>query len=115
MDDLIHDVGIDGKHSYEDKIRPVEKVMEVWGGRMSVLGGVDMDILARGTEQQVRERVRQILDFCGRAAATAWAQAIPPPTTSPWPACWLCWMKVIVGMKSISQVREPASWIRSEV
>ena len=65
MDDLIDDVGIDGKHSYEDKIKPVEKVMEVWGGRMSVLGGVDMDILARGTEQQVRDRVRQILDFCG--------------------------------------------------
>lgn len=65
MDDLIDEVGIDGKHSYEDKIRPVEKVMEVWGDRMSVLGGVDMDILARGTEQQVRARTRQILDFCG--------------------------------------------------
>jgi len=65
MDDLIDGVGIDGKHSYEDKIKPVEKVMETWGDRISVLGGVDMDILARGTEQQVRERVRQILDFCG--------------------------------------------------
>lgn len=65
MDDLIEDVGIDGKHSYEDKIKPVEKVMEAWGDRISVLGGVDMDVLARGSEQQVRDRVRQILDFCG--------------------------------------------------
>jgi uroporphyrinogen decarboxylase len=40
---------------------PVEEVYRRWGDRTSVLGGVDMDILARGTEEQVRGRVRQIL------------------------------------------------------
>ena len=65
MEDLIDYVGIDGKHSYEDKIMPVEEAANLWGDRISILGGVDMDLLARGTEEQVRVRTRQILDSCG--------------------------------------------------
>jgi uroporphyrinogen decarboxylase len=64
MDDLIDEVGIDAKHSFQDAIMPVEEVYERWGDRISVLGGVDMDLLGRGTQEQVRERVRQILDAC---------------------------------------------------
>ena len=65
MDDLIDNVRIDAKHSYQDAVLPVEKVCERWGDRISVLGGIDMDLLSRGTEAQVRERVRQVLDACG--------------------------------------------------
>jgi uroporphyrinogen decarboxylase len=65
MDDFIDDVGIDAKHSYEDKILPVEEAYRRWGDRVAVLGGVDMDLLGRGTEEQVRTRVRQILEVCG--------------------------------------------------
>ena len=65
MDDLIDDVGIDGKHSFEDKILPVEDVYRRWGDRLAVLGGVDMDLLGRGTEEQVRARTREILEVCG--------------------------------------------------
>jgi uroporphyrinogen decarboxylase len=65
MDDLIDDVGIDAKHSFEDKILPVEEVYRRWGGRVAILGGVDMDVLGRGTEEQVRARTRQILEVCG--------------------------------------------------
>jgi uroporphyrinogen decarboxylase len=64
MDDLIDEVGIDGKHSFQDAIMPVEEVYQRWGDRISVLGGVDMDLLGRGTQEQVRERVRRILDAC---------------------------------------------------
>jgi uroporphyrinogen decarboxylase len=64
MDDLIDEVGIDCKHSFQDAIMPVEEVHRRWGDRISVLGGVDMDLLGRGTEEQVRERVRGILDAC---------------------------------------------------
>ncbi len=64
MDDLIDDVGIDAKHSYEDKILPVEEAYSRWGDRISILGGVDMDLLSRGTEEQVRARTRQILEAC---------------------------------------------------
>jgi uroporphyrinogen decarboxylase len=65
MDDLIDDVGIDGKHSFEDKILPVEDVYRRWGDRLAVLGGLDMDLLGRGTEEQVRARTREILEVCG--------------------------------------------------
>ena len=65
MDDFIDDVGIDAKHSFEDKILPVEEAYRRWGDRIAILGGVDMDLLGRGTEEQVRARTRQILQVCG--------------------------------------------------
>jgi uroporphyrinogen decarboxylase len=64
MDDLLDDVRIDAKHSYEDKILPVEEAYRRWGDRVAVLGGVDMDLLGRGTEEEVRTRTRQILEAC---------------------------------------------------
>jgi uroporphyrinogen decarboxylase len=65
MDDYIDNVGIDAKHSFEDKILPVEGVYRRWGERTTILGGVDMDLLGRGTEEQVRARTREILEVCG--------------------------------------------------
>ena len=65
MDELIDDVGIDAKHSFEDKIVPVDEAYRRWGDRVAILGGVDMDLLGRGTEEQVRARTRQILEVCG--------------------------------------------------
>jgi len=64
MDTLLDYVGIDAKHSYEDKIVPVEEAYRRWGDRVAILGGVDMDLLGRGTEEQVRARTRQILEVC---------------------------------------------------
>lgn len=68
MDDLIDWVGIDGKHSYEDAIIPAEDFQEAYGGsepgRVAVLGGVDINILAAGTPVTVRARVRQLIDTC---------------------------------------------------
>ena len=71
MDDLIDDVGIDGRHSFEDVIEPVESFTARYGHRVAVLGGVDMDILARGTEERVRARTRQILEACAPSGAYA--------------------------------------------
>jgi uroporphyrinogen decarboxylase len=65
MDAFIDEVGIDGKHSFEDKILPVEEAYRRWGDRIAILGGVDMDVLGRGTEEEVRARTRQILEVCG--------------------------------------------------
>jgi uroporphyrinogen decarboxylase len=65
MDTFIDEMGIDGKHSFEDKILPVEEAYRRWGDRTAILGGVDMDVLGRGTEEQVRARTRQILEVCG--------------------------------------------------
>ena len=40
MDECIDYVGIDGKHSFEDKILPVEEVYRRWGDRTAIMGGV---------------------------------------------------------------------------
>jgi uroporphyrinogen decarboxylase len=66
MEDLIDEVGIDGLHSFEDVIEPVESVYARYGDRISIMGGVDVGLLAAGSTQEVRDRVRQILDACGR-------------------------------------------------
>jgi uroporphyrinogen decarboxylase len=65
MEDLIADVCIDGKHSFEDVIMPVEEFQARYGGRIAVLGGVDVNILAAGLPEHVRERTRQLVETCG--------------------------------------------------
>jgi uroporphyrinogen decarboxylase len=72
MDDFIDDVGIDAKHSFEDKIVPVDEAYQRWGDRIAILGGLDMDLLGRGSEEQVRRRTRDILEVCG-ARGTGYA------------------------------------------
>lgn len=64
MEDLISDVGIDAKHSFENAILPIEEFQARYGERIGVLGGVDVDILARGTPEQVRAEVRRLIDIC---------------------------------------------------
>jgi uroporphyrinogen decarboxylase len=67
MEDLITTVQIDAKHSFEDKIEPVENLHAQYGQRISLLGGIDMDLMARGSEEQVRARSRQLLDALGHS------------------------------------------------
>jgi len=64
MPDLTDDVRIDAKHSFEDVIEPVEEFHRTWGSRVAAIGGVDMDVLARGTEETVARRTLQILESC---------------------------------------------------
>jgi uroporphyrinogen decarboxylase len=64
MEDLITDVKIDAKHSFEDVIEPVEEFSAQYGKRVAVIGGIDIDLLARGTEEQVRQRTREVLNSC---------------------------------------------------
>jgi uroporphyrinogen decarboxylase len=71
MPDLIEDVQIDAKHSFEDVITPVEEFKQRWGSRVAVLGGVDVDLLSRGTEEDVRRRTGQILVACAPAGGYA--------------------------------------------
>ena len=104
MDDLIDDVGIDAKHSFEDKILPVEEAYRRWGDRIAILGGVDMDVLGRGTEEQVRARTRQILEVCG-VKGTGYCLGTGnsvPPTTFRCRTTWRCWTKGVAGTRSIS-------------
>jgi len=64
MDDLLDDVGIDGLHSFEDTIKTVEETKARYGGRIAVLGGIDVDFLCRSDQEAIRRRVRRTLEAC---------------------------------------------------
>jgi uroporphyrinogen decarboxylase len=65
MDALIDKVKIDGKHSFEDAILPAEDFQLRYGSRIAVLGGVDLNILSAGSEDDVRRRTRTLIEMCG--------------------------------------------------
>ena len=62
--DLIDDVKIDAKHSFEDTIEDVRQVKGTYGRHMALLGGIDVDFLCRHDEPAIRQRVRATLDTC---------------------------------------------------
>ena len=64
MKDLIEDVKIDGKHSFEDTIEKVTDAHESYGDKIALLGGIDVDFLCRSDEEAIRRRVRETLDEC---------------------------------------------------
>jgi len=64
MEDLIADVGIDAKHSYENAIMPVQEFQSLYGRRIGILGGVDIDVLSRSSPEGVRAEVRRIIEDC---------------------------------------------------
>jgi uroporphyrinogen decarboxylase len=57
-------VRIDAKHSFEDTILNVQEAKRLYGGRVSLLGGIDMDFLCRADPKAVRQRVRETLEVC---------------------------------------------------
>lgn len=64
MPELIDEVGIDAKHSFEDVIVPVGEAKRRWGGRVALLGGVDVDFLCRSSEKEVRAYTRRVITEC---------------------------------------------------
>lgn len=64
MDDIIDDVRIDAKHSFEEAILPVTEAKARYGSRLSLLGGLDVDWIARSDESRIRSYTRTVLDKC---------------------------------------------------
>ena len=65
MEDLLSDVRIDAKHSFEDAIMPVEDFQRCYGQRVGVLGGLDLNILSGASPENVRQRTRALIETCG--------------------------------------------------
>ena len=65
LEDLVEDVKIDGKHSYENTIIPVEDFQRRYGQRIAVLGGLDINILTLASPAEVRSQTRKLIDTCG--------------------------------------------------
>ena len=43
---------------------PVTEAKRRWGHRVALLGGLDVDFVARSSEGALRQRVRQTLEIC---------------------------------------------------
>jgi uroporphyrinogen decarboxylase len=56
MEDVIA-LGIDAKHSNEDAIVPFDEWIARYGGRIGLLGGIDVDVLCRKTPVEIAEKV----------------------------------------------------------
>lgn len=68
MDDIIDDMKYDAKHSYEDKIIRVEDAYSLYGKRIAVLGGIDMDFVCRSKPEQIKERCLNMLKLTNNMA-----------------------------------------------
>jgi len=64
MEDLIQYVGIDARHSFQDNITPVTDAKKKYGGKISILGGVDVDKLCRLSIDGIRQYVTKIITEC---------------------------------------------------
>lgn len=71
MNDIINVIKYDGKHSYEDNIKPVEEAYEELCGKIAVMGGIDLDFVCRSTPGQVYERSKAMLKRSSERGAYA--------------------------------------------
>jgi uroporphyrinogen decarboxylase len=71
MDDLIDDVKIDAKHSFEDVIMPVTEAKRRWGSRVALLGGIDMDFICRAAPAAIMERTKRTMEVCAQGGGYA--------------------------------------------
>ncbi|QUH27906.1 uroporphyrinogen decarboxylase family protein [Vallitalea guaymasensis] len=63
MDDLINVAKINAKHSNEDQIAPFSVWVEKYGDIIGNFGGVDTDVLCRCSEQEIREYVKNVINY----------------------------------------------------
>ncbi len=63
-EDLIEDCRIDAKHSFEDQILPVGEFKRRYGSRVTPLGGLDVDFICRGSEDDLRAYTRRMIEEC---------------------------------------------------
>ena len=63
MNDIIEDINFDGLHSYEDIISPVETEWEKYHHQIAILGGIDMNFLARSTPYEIKKRAIKLLEL----------------------------------------------------
>jgi len=83
MNDLIEDIGMDAKHSFEDGIISIIEFQKIYGKRIGVLGGVDVDVLAHQDEDGVRRYTRKIIEECAPCGRFAVGSGNSIPTYIP--------------------------------
>jgi len=62
IDDIAYDMKYDARHSYEDKIVPVESAYESLKGKIAVLGGLDVNFMVKGPAEAIYDRATAMLE-----------------------------------------------------
>ena len=71
MHDVIHDIGYDGKHSFEDEIIPVEQAYKDWNQEIAIMGGIDMNMLASASPEEIKNRAENLIKMTSEKGAYA--------------------------------------------
>ena len=59
MEDVIK-IGIDAKHSNEDVIAPFDKWIDLYGDRIGLFGGIDVDLLCQEKPEKITEKIVEL-------------------------------------------------------
>jgi len=65
LDVLMEDIiacGVDALHPIEPKAMALADVKARWGDRLCLIGHVDVDLLARGTPEEIRQKVKENIE-----------------------------------------------------
>jgi uroporphyrinogen decarboxylase len=74
----------DGKHSYEDKILPVEQAYERLNPEIAVIGGLDLDFICRKTPREIYSRACGMLEKTSRRGGYALGSGNSIPDYTPY-------------------------------
>ena len=77
MDSIIDDLKFDGKHSFEDKIMPIETAYKTYSNRIALLGGIDMDFVCRASKEEIYNRSRNMLKLGKTGYALGTGNSVP--------------------------------------
>ena len=77
MDTIIDDLKFDGKHSFEDKIMPIETAYKMYGSRIALLGGIDVDFMIRASKEDIYSRSRKMLELGKSGYALGTGNSVP--------------------------------------
>ncbi len=61
-DDIIDDISFDAKHSFEDNILPIEKAIDTYSNRITLLGGIDLNFLITSTQEEIFNRSMALIE-----------------------------------------------------
>lgn len=63
--DRIIDCGVDALHPIEPKAMDISEVKEKYGDKLCLIGNIDVDLLARGSEEEIRRQVLNNIEKVG--------------------------------------------------
>ena len=84
LDDIITGIGFDAKHSFEDKIQPIEEAYEECVGRIALLGGIDLDFVCRAEPDAIHRRAKAMIERTEGRGGWALGTGNSVPDYVPW-------------------------------